>query len=70
MESIVRGAYTGGQETQLSPLSFSMGGKRGRNIELFPYLLSCKGAFCGIVDSLIQENVSEGKPPDPQHDIV
>ena len=34
--------------------------------ELFPSLLSAEEAFSGIVDSLVQDNFSEGKPPDPQ----
>ena len=46
------------------------GGEGGARIilhtELFPSLLSAKEAFFGIVDSLVQENFSVGKPPDPQ----
>ena len=34
--------------------------------EFFPSLLSSEGAFSGISDSLVNENFSGGKPPDPQ----
>ena len=38
--------------------------------ELFPSLLSAEEAFSSIVDSLIQEHFSGGKPPDPQVVLV
>ena len=38
--------------------------------ELPPSLLSTEEAFSGIVDSLVQENFSGGKPPDPQIIVV
>ena len=68
-----RDAYAGGQEGQQLPLPSSMGAGGTRialDTELFPSLLSSKGAFFGIVDSLVQENFSEGKPPDPQITVV
>ena len=37
--------------------------------KLFPSLLSAEEAFSNIVDSLVQETFSGGKPPDP-HIIV
>ena len=36
------------------------------DVELFPFLLYLEGALSDIVDSLVQENFSKGKPPDPQ----
>ena len=64
-----RNAYAGGQEGQLPPLPSSMGGTGGARIalhtEFFPSLLSSKGAFSGILGSLVQENFSQGKPSDP-----
>ena len=38
--------------------------------ELTPSLLSSEWAFSGIVDSLVQETFSGGKPPDSQIIIV
>ena len=38
--------------------------------KFFLSLLSSEGAFSGIVDSLVQENLSGDKPPDPQTTIV
>ena len=35
------------------------------HIELFPSLLSCEGAFLGVVDSLVQENASGASPKTP-----
>ena len=50
------------------------GGAGGARItlhtKLFPSLLSCKGPASGVVDSLVQENFSGGKPPDPQLHMV
>ena len=52
----------------------TLGGAGGARIalhtQLFPALLSSKGAFSGIVDSLVQETISGGKPPDPLINIV
>ena len=62
----------GEQEGQLSPLLSFTGGRRARvalHTELLLSLLSCKGAFSGVVDSLVKEKLSGGKPPDP-HLIV
>ena len=58
----------GMQEGQLTPLPSSMGVGGSRIAlynELVPLLLSCKGAFSGVVDSLVQEYLSGGKPPSP-----
>ena len=62
-----KGDLCWGQEGQLPPLPLSMGVGWARIVlhtELFPSLLSSEGVFCGILDSLIQENFSVGKPPD------
>ena len=59
----------GGQEGQLHPLPSSMGAGGLRialPTEFFPFLLSSEVAFSGTVDSLVQENISGGKPPYPQ----
>ena len=49
------------------------GGAGGARIalhtEFLPSLLSSEGVFPGISDSLLQENFSGGKPPDPQATI-
>ena len=60
-----RGTYAGGQEGKLPSLPSSMGAG-GTRIAL----LTSKGAFFSIVDSLVHENFSERKPPDPQITIV
>ena len=64
-------AYTrGGRRGSNSPALFH-GRQEGARIsfhtELFPFLLSCEGGFSGIVDSLVQENFSGGKPQTPIH---
>ena len=67
-----QGRLRWGQEGQLPPLPSFMGtgGAGGARIalytELFPSLISAEEAFFGIVDSLVQENFSGGKPPDPK----
>ena len=52
----------GGQEWKLPPLPSSMGGAGGARIalqtELCLSFLSYKGAFSGILNSLVEENVS------------
>ena len=66
---IHRDAYTG--RCPLCPHSWGAGGARvALRTELFPSLLSAEEAFSGIVDSLVQENFSGGKPPDPQIIVV
>ena len=51
-------------------LPSSMGEAGGTRItlhnELFQSLLFCEGAFSGTVGSLVRENFSGRKPPDPQ----
>ena len=45
------------------------GGLEGQELPFilnFLSLLSAEEAFSGIVDSLVQESFSVGKPPDPQ----
>ena len=55
----------------LCPYSWGAGGARiALHSELFPSLLSSEGAFSSFVDSLLQENFSGGKPPDPQISLV
>ena len=51
-----RDAYAGGQEGQELPSVLNS----------FPSLLSAEEAFSGIVDSLVQENFSGGKPQTPK----
>ena len=52
-------------------LRLGAGGERiALHTELFLSLLPFKGAFSGIVDSLIYENFYGGKPPNPQSTIV
>ena len=41
------------------------GARIALHTEFFPSLLSCKGTISGIVDSVVKENFSGGKPPDP-----
>ena len=56
------------QERQLPPLPSTMGGGVGKialRTELFSSLLSSEVTFLGIVDSLVQENFSEGMPQNP-----
>ena len=63
----------GGQEGQLPPLPSSMGAGSARFAlcaALFPSLISCEGAFSGVVDSLVAANFSGGKSPDPQVNVV
>ena len=53
---------------QMPPLPSVMGGQAARialHTELFPSLLSSEGAFSGGEDSLVQENVSGDKSPNP-----
>ena len=65
-----QGRLRGGQDGQLPPLLSFMGEAGGARVdlqtELFPSLLSAEEAFSGIVDGLVQKNLSGGKPPDPQ----
>ena len=60
----------GGGRRGSCPLYSHPWGARGARIgfhtEFFPSLLSSEGAFSGISDSLVEENFSGGKPPDPQ----
>ena len=42
------------------------GARFALQIELFRSLLSCKGAFFGVLDGLVEENFSGGEAPDPQ----
>ena len=53
--------------------AYAGGGAGGARIALhtdfLPSLLSSEGAFSGISDGSLQENFSEGKPPDPQATI-
>ena len=54
---------------ELPPLPPSLGAEGARvplHTEFLPSLLSSEGAFSGIADSLVQENFSGCKPPDPQ----
>ena len=65
----VRDTYTGGAGGAATSalIDGEAGGARiALHTELFPSLLSSKQAFPGISDSLVQENFSGGKPPDPQ----
>ena len=64
----IRDAYAGGKTAALSALIHggAGGAKIALHTELFLSLLSAEEAFPGIVDSLVQENFSGGKPPDPQ----
>ena len=59
----LKDAYAGGQKGQLLPLPSSLGARMALYTEQFPPLLSYEGEFCDIVDSLVQENSSGGKPP-------
>ena len=53
------------------PLPWGAGGARiALCAALFPSLISCEGAFSGVVDSLMSTNFSGGKPPDPQVNVV
>ena len=45
------------------------GGRIALHTEFLQSLLSSEGAFSGISDSLVQENFSGGKPPDPHINI-
>ena len=48
-------------------LRWEAGGARiALHAELLPSLLPSEGAFSDVVDGLIQENFSGGKPPDPK----
>ena len=42
------------------------GGRTALHTEFFPSLLSSEGAFSSISDSLLQQNFSGAKLPDPQ----
>ena len=59
---------------KVSPGTPTLGGAGGAIVtlhtELFPFLLSAEEACSGIVDSLVQEDFSGGKPPDPQIIVV
>ena len=68
-----RDTYAGGQEGQLPTLLSSVGAGGARIslcAALFLSLISCEGAFSGIVDSFVSTNFSGGTPPDPQVNVV
>ena len=58
--SLTRDAYDGGQEGQELPFILNS----------FHLSYPAEEAFSGIVDRLVQENCSGGKPPDPQILVV
>ena len=47
-----------------------IGARIALHAELLPSLLPSEGAFSDVVDGLIQENFSGGKPPDPPITVV
>ena len=59
------------QEFHQGHIPWGAGGVRiALRTEFFPSVLSSEGAFSGIVDSLVLENFSGGKSPDPEIDNV
>ena len=46
------------------------GARIALHTELLSPLVSSQGAFSGIVDNLVQENFSGGKPPDPYSIVI
>ena len=72
MGQVARDTYAGDRRGSC-PLSLFYGGQEGQELPFilfFPSLLSCKRAFSCVVDSLVRENFSGGKVPDPQHIMV
>ena len=67
-------AYAGGARGAAAPSALFHGGAGRARIALcaalFPSLISCEGAFSGVVDSLVATNFSGGKSPDPQVNVV
>ena len=74
VDVVLMDVYAGeGQKEQLPPLLLAMGAGGARiavHAEFFPSLLPCEGAFSGVVDSLVQETFSGGKPLDSQINMV
>ena len=69
---LARDAYPGGKRGSCPFLSSSMGEggpKIALRTEFFPSLQSAEGAFSGIVDCLVLENLPGGKPADSQINI-
>ena len=69
---LARDAYPGGRRGSCPFLSSSMGEggpKIALRTEFFPSLQSAEGAFSGIVDCLVLENLPGGKPADSQINI-
>ena len=63
----------GGQVGELPPLPFPWGEGRGKialYAELFLSLLSCKGAFTGVVDRLVAESFLEASPRSPTYTCI
>ena len=65
-----KGSPTLGAGGAAAPSALVLEGAGGARIalcsEFFPSLISSEGEFSGIADSLVKENFSGGKPPEPQ----